>query len=83
LAALCVTEITSYGVIYDAFPILAAQIAAATGSYPALFAILAATAAGGAVLAAIAPPPPGSGRPAAVVLAAADGPGEQAREQGR
>jgi len=31
LAALCVTEIASYGVIYYAFPVLAAQITAATG----------------------------------------------------
>ena len=31
LAALCVTEIVSYGVIYYAFPVLAAQIAAGTG----------------------------------------------------
>lgn len=31
LAALCVTEIVSYGVIYYAFPVLAGQIAAATG----------------------------------------------------
>ena len=31
LAALCVTEIVSYGVIYYAFPVLAAQITAATG----------------------------------------------------
>jgi len=31
LAALCVTEIVSYGVIYYAFPVLAAQIAADTG----------------------------------------------------
>lgn len=31
LAALCVTEITSYGVIYYAFPVLAGQITAATG----------------------------------------------------
>jgi MFS family permease len=31
LAALCVTEITSYGVIYYAFPVLAGHIAAATG----------------------------------------------------
>jgi MFS family permease len=31
LAALCVTEITSYGVIYYAFPVLAGQIAAGTG----------------------------------------------------
>jgi MFS family permease len=31
LAALCVTEIVSYGVIYYAFPVLAAQITAGTG----------------------------------------------------
>ena len=31
LAALCVTEIVSYGVLYYAFPVLAAQITAATG----------------------------------------------------
>jgi len=31
LAALCVTEVVSYGVIYYAFPVLAAQITAATG----------------------------------------------------
>jgi MFS family permease len=31
LAALCVTEIVSYGVIYYAFPVMAAQIAAGTG----------------------------------------------------
>jgi MFS family permease len=31
LAALCVTEIVSYGVIYYAFPVLATQITAATG----------------------------------------------------
>jgi MFS family permease len=31
LAALCVTEIVSYGVIYYAFPVLAGQIAAGTG----------------------------------------------------
>ena len=31
LAALCVTEIASYGVIYYAFPVLAAQITAGTG----------------------------------------------------
>jgi MFS family permease len=31
LAALCVTEITSYGVIYYAFPMLAGQISAGTG----------------------------------------------------
>ena len=31
LAALCVTEIVSYGVIYYAFPVLATQIAAGTG----------------------------------------------------
>jgi MFS family permease len=31
LAALCVTEIVSYGVIYYAFPVLAAQITASTG----------------------------------------------------
>ena len=31
LAALCVTEIVSYGVIYYAFPVLASQIAAGTG----------------------------------------------------
>jgi MFS family permease len=31
LAALCVTEITSYGVIYYAFPVLATQITAGTG----------------------------------------------------
>ncbi len=31
LAALCVTEITSYGVIYYAFPVLATQITAETG----------------------------------------------------
>ena len=31
LAALCVTEIVSYGVIYYAFPVLAVQIAAGTG----------------------------------------------------
>ena len=31
LAALCVTEITSYGVIYYAFPVLAGQVTAATG----------------------------------------------------
>jgi MFS family permease len=31
LAALCVTEITSYGVIYYAFPVLAGPIAAGTG----------------------------------------------------
>lgn len=31
LAALCVTEIVSYGVIYYAFPVLAGQIVAATG----------------------------------------------------
>ncbi len=31
LAALCVTEIVSYGVIYYAFPVLAAQITAAAG----------------------------------------------------
>ena len=32
LAALCVTEIVSYGVIYYAFPVLASQITAGTGS---------------------------------------------------
>jgi MFS family permease len=63
-------------------PAAGAGIAAATGSYPALFAILAATAAGGAVLAATAPPP-GSGGRTAVVLAAAEGPGGQAQEQSR
>src|SRR5215469_7054171 len=31
LAALCVTEIVSYGVIYYAFPVMATQIAAGTG----------------------------------------------------
>jgi MFS family permease len=31
LAALCVTEIVSYGVIYYAFPVLASQITAGTG----------------------------------------------------
>jgi MFS family permease len=31
LAALCVTEIVSYGVIYYAFPVLAGQVAAGTG----------------------------------------------------
>src|SRR5260370_20262760 len=31
LAAMCVTEIVSYGVIYYAFPVLAGQIAAGTG----------------------------------------------------
>ena len=31
LAALCVTEIVSYGVIYYAFPVLASQITADTG----------------------------------------------------
>jgi hypothetical protein len=31
LAALCVTEIVAYGVIYYAFPVLAAQITAGTG----------------------------------------------------
>ena len=31
LAALCVTEVVSYGVIYYAFPVLAAQITAGTG----------------------------------------------------
>jgi MFS family permease len=31
LAALCVTEIVSYGVIYYAFPVLATQITAGTG----------------------------------------------------
>jgi MFS family permease len=31
LAALCVTEIVSYGVLYYAFPVLAAQITAGTG----------------------------------------------------
>lgn len=31
LAALCVTEIVSYGVIYYAFPVLASQVAASTG----------------------------------------------------
>ncbi|HEY5018078.1 MAG TPA: hypothetical protein VII59_15020, partial [Streptosporangiaceae bacterium] len=31
LAALCVTEIVSYGVIYYAFPVLAGQITASTG----------------------------------------------------
>jgi MFS family permease len=39
-------------------PSIGAAIAAATGSYPALFAILAAAAAAGAALAAVAPPPP-------------------------
>jgi MFS family permease len=38
-------------------PSIGAAIAAATGSYPALFVILAATAAAGAALAAVAPPP--------------------------
>ena len=31
LAALCVTEIVSYGVIYYAFPVLAGQISGETG----------------------------------------------------
>jgi hypothetical protein len=33
MAALCVTEIVSYGVICYAFPVLAGQIAAGTGWY--------------------------------------------------
>ena len=52
LAALCVTEIVSYGVIG-----IGAGIAALAGGYPALFAILAAAGAGGAALAVTAPSP--------------------------
>jgi MFS family permease len=42
-------------------PSIGAAIAAAAGSYPSLFAILATAAAAGAALAATAPPPAGSG----------------------
>lgn len=31
LATLCITEITSYGVLYYAFPVMATQISATTG----------------------------------------------------
>ena len=61
-------------------PSIGAGIAAATGSYPALFAILAATAAAGAGLAAVAPAPPRAGQ---LVRAAGSGDGGQPRREAR
>jgi hypothetical protein len=72
LTAPCVTEIVSYAVINGVFnapltaagaiaPTVGAGIAAVTGSYPAMFAILAAVAATGAALAGTAPAPSRTG----------------------